>query len=145
MPNANVRKIRIIQTGATYLITIVKSFFALKRFPFVSASSRSVLGLRIYPTKIHVRRAVIGIIMLLQRESKKLKKWFPKILIWFNEPKDKAESVPKIAEITITVTQETIRFILNLSRKIETTVSISETDEVSAARKTSAKKSVPIT
>lgn len=136
---------RTIQMGAIYLITMVNNFFALNLFPFVSASSSKFLGFKKYPTKIQVRSAVRGIIMLLQRESKKSRKSLPKIVISLNAPCANAEGIPSMTHNASTIKQQGIlpKFVLSLI--MDTTVSISETDDVKAAKKTRAKNTVAIT
>ena len=58
------------QTGATYLITIEKSLFALNS-PESDTSSMIVWGLIKKPTKMLVASATMGMITLLLAKSKK--------------------------------------------------------------------------
>lgn len=59
-------------------------------------------------------------------------------------PNPKEDGIPIINAITVTIIQVNLRLQWNLSLKIETIVSISEMEEVSAAKNTKIKKSVPI-
>ena len=59
-------------------------------------------------------------------------------------PNPKEDGIPIINAITVTIIQVNLRLQWNLSLKIETIVSISEMEEVSAAKNTRIKKRVPI-
>ena len=67
-PNAcksEVKRIRIMQMGAIYLITITNNFLRLN-FPLNSTSSIIACGLIIKPIKKQVKSATMGIIILLE-------------------------------------------------------------------------------
>ena len=72
-------KMSSVKIGATYLIITVNKVLALNGPPR-SNSAISALGFRIYPTKIQVVNAVIGIIILLLRKSKRSRNCMPMIL-----------------------------------------------------------------
>ena len=65
--------------GAIHLMTIVKSFLALKVAPSASASSMMASGLMTKPTKMQVTMATTGIRTLLEIKSMKSRICMPRI------------------------------------------------------------------
>lgn len=86
------------------------------------------------PTKIQVKNARIGINMLLLRKSNASRIDKLRNVMSLQIPNPKEDGIPIINAITVTIIQVNLRLQWNLSLKIETIVSISEMEEVSAAK-----------
>ena len=136
-------KISAIQIGAKYLITITNRFLSLN-LPVNSTSSIIDFGFITYPIKIHVRNAAIGIITLFEMKSKNVRKSIPITFMLLHAPLPSDEGTPRRSDTKSTSTQDLFLVSLNLSQNKDTTVSISEIDDVSAAKRTRRKKSAPI-
>ena len=89
---------------------------------------------------MQVRSATIGIIILLLRKSRKSKICLPKIVTWLRSLYPKTENIPKTNENPATMIQAGILLTFHFSIITETIVSISEIEDVSAAKTTSTKK-----
>ena len=137
------KRIAIRQIGAIHFIIIVKSVLLLNLAPSAQASSKIVFGLMKKPTKIQVIRATIGISTLLLMKSHASRMDMPSGLMKSQTPKPREDGIPINITYTKTMIQVILRPHLNLSIKIETIVSISEIEEVNAAKKTSRKKMAP--
>lgn len=138
-------KIKIKNIGAIYLIITTNIFLDLNLAPPCVASSIMVCGLIINPTKIHVNNAQIGISTLLLIKSIISSTDIPIHEINESGPNPKLDGIPRSSEKAKTTPQATCLLHLNLSRKIETIVSISEIADVKAAKNTRTKKTVPTT
>ena len=136
-------KISRVKIGATYLIITVNKVLALKGPPR-SNSAISDLGFIIYPTKIQVANAVIGIIILLLRKSNRSRNCMPIILTVLHALYPRQDSSPSATQIPNTRIHADLRPIPSLSRKMETIVSMREIAEVSAANSTIIKNVAPM-
>ena len=112
-------------------------------FPVKEISSISDFGFNIYPTNIHVRKAVIGISTLLLTKSKKSRNERFIIVISLQRPNPNDDGRPKIIHPINTNMHVSLLSSLNLSQNTDTTVSIREIDEVRAAKRTNTKNSKP--
>lgn len=138
LTNINIKNI-----GAIYLIITINMFFDLNLAPSCIASSISVCGLIINPTKRQVNNAQIGISTLLLIKSIISRTDIPIQEIKESGPNPKQDGIPISNENANTIPQDLCLLHLNLSQKIETMVSISEIAEVKAAKKTKMKNTVP--
>ena len=86
----------------------------------------------------------MGIKRLLLAKSKKSRSCLPRIVTSLHALYPSAEGTPNNTETASTTRQLLVLPHLNLSIKIDTTVSISEMDEVRAARSTMKKNRTPI-
>ena len=114
------------QIGAIYLIITSNKALLLKRSPFFVISSAIVFGLITQPMRIQVQSATIGIIMLLLKKSKNVRKSIPRILTFDHTPLPSDDGIPIIRQMPITIRQDLIRVSLNLSISEETIASITE-------------------
>ena len=105
-------------------------------------SSITTFGLMTNPTKIQVKNARIGINMLLLRKSNASRIDKLRNVMSLQIPNPKEDGIPIINAITVTIIQVNLRLQWNLSLKIETIVSISEMEEVSAAKNTRIKRKI---
>lgn len=148
MPSASaieLTSINIKNIGAIYFIIAINIFLDLNFSPFRVTSSIIVCGLMINPTNIQVNNAQIGINTLLL-----IKSIMSRIDLSIHEmnesgPKPKLDGIPRSSENAKTTPHAICLLHLNLSRKIETIVSISEIADVKAAKNTRTKKTVPTT
>lgn len=138
-------KIKIKNIGAIYLIITTNIFLDLNLAPPCVASSIMVCGLIINPTKIHVNNAHIGINTLLLIKSIISRMDLSIHEINESGPKPKQDGIPRSSEKAKTTPHATCLLHLNLSRKIETIVSIRDIAEVKAAKNTKIKNTVPTT
>ena len=126
------------------MIMTLNSFSALN-LPSVSfTSSDIVFGRIMNPTKIQVPNATIGIRTLLLTKSMISSTDMPIQLMKLSGPKPSEDGAPKISARTATKRHAFLRPQWNLSRKMDTMVSIREIADVKAAKNTSRKKIVPI-
>ena len=132
------------QIGAIYLIITSNKALLLKRSPFLVISSAIVFGLITQPMRIQVQSATIGIIMLLLKKSKNVRKSIPRILTFDHIPLPSDDGIPIIRQMTITIRQDLIRVSLNLSISEETIASITEIELVIAAKNTRTKNKNPM-
>ena len=132
------------QIGAIYLIITSNKALLLKRSPFLVTSSAIVFGLITQPMRIQVQSATIGIIMLLLKKSKNVRKSIPRILTFDHIPLPSDDGIPIIRQMTITIRQDLIRVSLNLSISEETIASITEIELVIAAKNTRIKNKNPM-
>lgn len=130
------------QIGAIYLIITSNKALLLKRSPFLVISSAIVFGLITQPMRIQVQSATIGIIMLLLRKSKNVRKSIPRILTFDHTPLPSDDGIPIIRQMPITIRQDLIRVSLNLSISEETIASITEIELVIAAKNTRTKNKI---
>ena len=126
------------------MIITINSFSPLNVLSELFTSSITAFGLMTNPTKIQVKNARIGISTLLLIKSKVSKIEKLRNVISLQTPNPKEEGIPIINAIAVTTRQVNLRLQWNLSLKIETIVSISEMEDVNAAKNTKIKNSVPI-
>lgn len=107
-------------------------------------SSAIVFGLITQPMRIQVQSATIGIIMLLLKKSKNVRKSIPRILTFDHIPLPSDDGIPIIRQMPITIRQDLIRVSLNLSISEETIASITEIELVIAAKNTRTKNKNPM-
>ena len=127
-------RIAIKQIGAIHLIITTNNFSPLNVPSELFTSSITTFGLMTNPTKIQVKNARIGINMLLLRKSNASRIDKLRNVMSLQIPNPKEDGIPIINAITVTIIQVNLRLQWNLSLKIETIVSISEMEEVSAAK-----------
>ena len=133
-----------IQTGETYLIITLYNLSRANFSPFFVISLVTVFVPTIQPISKQVQNATIGIKILLEIKSKKVRKSIPRSLIFDQIPFPNEDGIPRR-----TATPNTMRIagnllILNLSVIIDTIASIREMELVIAAKNTRMKKSIPI-
>lgn len=98
-------KMIIRQMGAIYFIIMTNNFSRLNG-PFNFTSSITIVGLEMYPIKIQVRNATIGIKILLLIKSKNVRKSIPNGIICPKTPNPKEDGIANEKEnkvITIIV------------------------------------------
>ena len=123
---------------------ITTNNFSLLNVPSVSlTSSMIVAGLITKPTRIHVKIAMIGIITLFVTKSNASRIAIPSGWMWLHTPFPSDEGIPTTKVKSVTATQAGVLSIPVLSLTIETTVSISEIEDVSAAKNTNTKNTYP--
>ena len=147
IPNAfatELIKMIAAKIGHRYLIIKQKIAFRLKGWPsfVISASNFST------PTTFDIRRqvaiAAIGIITEFVIKSKKSRNCIPRILKFASGPYPRQESVPRRIMITPIKTVDFLRLQCNSSSKVETALSVSAMELVTAANSTNKKKTIPI-
>ena len=127
---------RIRKTGAIHFIITTNMVLDLKDAPFLVTSSIIAFGLMINPTKIQVNNAQIGIRMLLLIKSMMSSTDMPIHEINERGPKPRQDGIPIIREKVNTIPHALCLLQFVLSQKIETMVSISDIEEVKAAKNT---------
>lgn len=131
--------------GAIHLIITVNNFSLLNCPSDDLTSSEITFGPTTNPIRIHVSSATIGMITLLLIKSKVSRiDMFPKNVMSLHALKPNADGIPIAKQKIVTTIHVKVLFQWNLSQRIETIVSINEIEEVSAAKNTNMKKSVPI-
>ena len=131
-------------TGVIHLIITVKSF-SPTNFPLVTfTSSEIAFGPMKNPTKIQVKKATIGISTLLLTKSMISRMVMFAQVMKPNGPNPREDGMPSTSDRTVTKIHAFFLLQWNLSRKMDTMVSISEMEEVRAAKITSRKKAAPM-
>ena len=138
-------KIAIRHTGAIHLIITENNLSPLNCVFPIFTSSAIVFGLITKPTKMQVKNARIGINTLLLIKSNVSKMERPINLMCDHIPNPSEDGSPIRSAMMVTTPQVNFLFQWNLSRRIDTMVSIKEMADVSAAKNTSRKNNVPIT
>ena len=136
-------RIRIRNTGVIHLIMTVNSFSPTNLPLLLRTSSEIVFGPTKKPTKMQVKKATIGIMTLLLMKSMISRMVMPAQVMKESGPNPREDGIPITRARTATKMQADFRLQWNLSRKMDTMVSIREMEEVSAAKMTSRKKAAP--
>ena len=123
-------RIRIRKTGVTHLIMTVNSF-SPTNFPWDAfTSSDTAFGPMKKPTKMQVKKATMGMSTLLLTKS-----MISRIVMFAQVMKPKGpnpreDGMPMTRDSTVTKMQAPFRLQWNLSRKMDTMVSIREMEDV---------------
>ena len=127
-------RIRIRNTGVIHLIMTVNSFSPTNLPLLLRTSSEIVFGPTKKPTKMQVKKATIGIMTLLLMKSMISRMVMPAQVMKESGPNPREDGIPITRARTATKMQADLRLQWNLSRKMDTMVSIREMEEVSAAK-----------
>ena len=136
-------RITIRQTGARYFMKKLYNFF-LPNLDDCSISFAILSNPITLITRKHVASAASGIMTEFVMKSKKSRKFIPKILIKSSRPYPIEDALPKTI-ITMAISkQDLLRLQCNSSSKVETALSVSAMELVTAANSTNKKKTIPI-